>query len=699
MSSSFQSLDLLLAIPPEERSARAHAGVVVGVLPVPRGGAGVASVMRLVSASVNSTINRLVHPNSRALEIQGACRELARCLTELERSAAVHRPLLTPRECPTDPLWRHLLKLAEDRKAQLAAQLFIGCAYMLAVNKNKPLASSTTGHLKDLSRLKLSTEDLDSLVLGYTPDTYLPENAISRLTGCWRETVRTFSLGDPPPPDFSDRVRGQLLGTALNPTAAHAAGALDHRQVTDRQLNQVCHMLQHEMTHGTLLGVLGVLCLRTGLDVELLTVTPLAPTTGWTSHCLELDPWTGTLKMDLRSLVHDAARPLQGCQPAAHELHIHLPSAIRVSLRSRSQENASATCLMDLYRDEPIPEPCQVLLPNSPDGISVTWSRLRQTLGPWLLRSGMNALTASLLSLDLSLICRSKLYYSTMSATEWKTAEADLYRRLDLDAEPGSDELANVTDDIGFGSRVVPTEDSLRRHDHLLLQRVSDTRPGPNSSVESLIRHHNAFTLLTAWRVTLLLAMRSTTSVDLSTEIHAGDQWIGVDDKSTSNATGFQPVPCCSFVSTSIDLYASHCAALARRVSRLASPDQKALMGVARYASLISRRRNAKLFWMISKRHRVVPVSSAQLTKSLESGYQLPADVGRKVLENHLRSKGLPSALIDMTLRHNHSGQIHLSAFSHRDLRTSMRRLNSALHEIATDLFGEPTAGLSKGKS
>lgn len=699
MSSSFQSLDLLLAIPPEERSARAHAGVVVGILPVPRGGAGVASVMRLVSASVNSTINRLAYPNSRALEIQGACSELARCLTELERSAAVHRPLLTPHERPTDPLWRHLLKLAEDRKAQLAAQLLIGCAYMLAVNKNKPLASSTTGHLKDLSRLKLSTEDLDSLVLGYTPDTYLPENAISRLTGYWRETVRTFSLGDPPPPDFSDRVRGQLLGTALNPTAAHAAGALDHRQMTDRQLTQICHMLQHEMTHGTLLGVLGVLCLRTGLDVELLTVTPLAPATGWTSHCLELNPRAGTLKLDLRSLVHDAARPLQGCQPAAHELHIHLPSAISASLCSRSQENSSATCLMDLYRDEPIPDPNLVLLPNSPDGIAVTWSRLRQTLGPWLLRYGKNALIASLLSLDFSLICRSKLYYTMVSAADLRAAEVHLYQQLGLEPEPGTGELAKLTTEIGFGSQVVPTLESLRKHDRLLLQSVLDTRPGPNSSVESLIKHHNAFTLLTAWRVTLLLAMRSTTSVDLSSEIHAGDVWIGIDDKSTSNATGHQPVPFCSYASTSIDLYSSHCSALARRLSRMASPDQKALMGVARYASLIGRRRNAKLFWMISKRHRVMPVSSAQLTKSLDSDYQLPADVGRKVLENHLRSKGLPSTLIDMTLRHNHSGQIHLSAFSHRDLRTSMKRLSSAIDGIARDLFGEPTAGLSKGKS
>lgn len=699
MSSSFESFDVLLAIPAQERVARALAGVVVNVLPIPRGSVGVTSVVRLLAKSITYTVGRLVNPTDPALQLQEACNALARCLSDLEKSAATQRPLLVAKESNAHPTWRHLVKLADVRKPSPAVLLFIGCTFMSALTKEQPPPSSTVGHLRDLSRLDLSDEDVACIVQGYTPDALLPDSSINRLVRLWRDTVRSFSRTDPPPPSFSDQVLGQILGTALNPTPAHAAGALDHRQVSGRQMSQVCQKFKDEINKDTLLGTLGVMCLRTGLNVELLTVTPLAPASGWTAHSLELDPRTGTLKMDLRSLVHDAARPLQGCQPAAHELHIHLPNLLGASLRSRSLKNASATCLMDLYRDEPIPDPDLVLLPNSLDGIAVTWSRLRQSLGPWLIRSGMNALTASLLSLDLSLICRSKLYYSTMSATEWKTAEADLYQRLDLDAEPGTGELANLTTEVGFGSQVVPTAASLRRHDHLLLRRVSDTRPGPNSSAESLIKHHNAFTLLTAWRVTLLLAMRSTTSVDLSTEIHAGDRWIGVDDKSTSNASGFQPVPCCSFVSTSIDLYASHCAALARRLSRMASPDQKALMNVARYASLIGRRRNAKLFWMISKRHRVMPVSSAQLTKSLDSDYQLPADVGRKVLENHLRSKGLPSALIDMTLRHNHSGQIHLSAFSHRDLRTSMKRLSSAIDGIARDLFGEPTAGLSKGKS
>lgn len=699
MSSSFESFDVLLAIPAQERVARALAGVVVNVLPIPRGSVGVTSVVRLLAKSITYTVGRLVNPTDPALQLQEACNALARCLGDLEKSAATQRPLLVAKESNAHPIWRHLVKLAEVKKPTPAVLLFIGCTFMSALTKEQPPPSATIDHLRDLSRLDLSDDDVACIVQGYTPDNLLPDSTINRLVRIWRDTVRSFSRTDPPPPSFSDQVLGQILGTALNPTPAHAAGALDHRQVSGRQMSQVCQKFKEEINKDTLLGALGVMCLRTGLNVELLTITPLTPVSGWTSHCLELDPRTGTLKVDLRSMVHDAARPMRGCQPSTHELLIHLPHTVGRSLLARIRQNPSATCLMDLYRNEPIPDPDLVLLPNSPDGIAVTWSRLRQTLGPWLLRSGMNALTASLLALDLSLLCRSKLYYATVPAAEWRTAEADLYHRLDLDAEPGSDELANVTDDIGFGSRVVPTADSLRRHDHLLLQRVSDTRPGPNSSVESLIRHHNAFTLLTAWRVTLLLAMRSTTSIDLSAEIQTGDPWIGIDDKSTSNATGFQPVPCCSFVSTSVDLYASHCEALARRLSRLASPDQKALMNVARYASLIGRRRNAKLFWMISKRHRVMPVSSAQLTKSLDSDYQLPADVGRKVLENHLRSKGLPSALIDMTLRHNHSGQIHLSAFSHRDLRTSMKRLSSAIDRIARDLFGEPTAGLSKGQS
>src|SRR3990167_5140104 len=122
----------------------------------------------------------------------------------------------------------------------------MGCACMFAIHTNQPLPSTTSSHLRDLLRLELSTEDVECILLGYTPDTFLTETSISRLTRLWRDAVRTFSGTEPPTPDFSDRVRGQLLGTALNPTAAHSAGALDHRQVTGRQLTEVCQMFRHE---------------------------------------------------------------------------------------------------------------------------------------------------------------------------------------------------------------------------------------------------------------------------------------------------------------------------------------------------------------------------------------------------------------------------------------------------------------------
>lgn len=695
MSSSFESFDLLLAIPPQEKAARALAGVVVSVLPVPRGGAGAAAVMRLLATCVKYTVDRLVKPTDRARQLQASCTELARCLTELEQAAAVQRPLLIASESTSHPLWRRLLKLAEVKTASPAALLFMGCACMFAIHTNQPLPSTTSSHLRDLLRLELSTEDVECILLGYTPDTFLTETSISRLTRLWRDAVRTFSGTEPPTPDFSDRVRGQLLGTALNPTAAHSAGALDHRQVTGRQLTEVCQMFRHENALDKFLGVLGVMGMRTGLDVELLTTTPLAPPSGWTSHCLELDPRTGTLKVDLRSLVHDAAQPLSGCLPSRHELHIHLPDNVSKSLCTRIQQYPSATCLMNLYPDDPIPDPSLVLLPNSGDGIAVTWSRIRQSLGPWLVRSGMNTLTASLLSLDLSLIGRSKLYYAMVPTPEWRAAEADLYQRLGLESGAGNVEHATLVNDVGFGSQVVPSVDTIRKHDRLLLEMVLGAKPGPNSSEDSLIQHHNAFTSLTAWRVTLLLAMRSATSIDLSAELGPEDRWIAIHDKSTSNAKGYQPVPCCGFVARSIDLYCSHCEALAKRLTGL--PPMRA-SAMARYAGLIGRRQNAKLFWMIDKKHRVVPVSSAQLTESLDESYQLPADVGRKVLENHLRARGLPSALIDQALRHNHAGLIHLSSFNHRDLQTSMRRLTIAIESIAVDLFSEPVSGLSKGK-
>ena len=109
MSSSFESFDVLLAIPAQERVARALAAVVVNVLPVPRGSAGASAVVQLLAKSITYTVGRLVNPTDPALQLQEACNALARCLSDLEKSAATQRPLLVAKESNAHPTWRHLL--------------------------------------------------------------------------------------------------------------------------------------------------------------------------------------------------------------------------------------------------------------------------------------------------------------------------------------------------------------------------------------------------------------------------------------------------------------------------------------------------------------------------------------------------------------------------------------------------------------
>lgn len=641
-------------------------------------------VMGLVARSVALVVSKLRQPRRAAIELESDLSTLHNLLTRVVDKGTCAAHLSLHGKASKHPVWVQLAKHAADigPGTNDLRSIYIGCAVLLALHQKKPAPAVLVQHLREMNEAPLTEAAIESLLSGFVPTEHLSASWPSRFSRQWREVMKLFSDGDIPPPSLRDRITGQLLGAALNPSAAHSSGALDHRQLSPLQLENACRHIQKTTSEDRLEGILGILSVRTSLSLDLLAELPLCNIEAGFQSML-MDPLHGIVEIDLSVIVYEPARALEGCHQGGYRLRIHLPADAAKHLKARSMRFSGAACLRDLYPEDPVPESRHRIALGT-DELEPTWARLRSTVGPHLLRNGTNGLLAALLTLDLSLICRSKLHYSVVPSREMHDAEAALYRALEWHAP------VPLCSASGFGCRVVPLNSIIEQHDRSLRATVNALWPGQRSTVSSLVKHHNRYTELTGWRLSLLLALRASSRVSISAAVSHHDRWMPIHEKHTRADKGHQPVPLCPFARQTVALYKAHCLALGERVQKIESPQHP----IARWSGAVAAGRNIRLLFIVDSKGRIRALPSIEFTRSTSSDYQLPEDPGRKFLENHLRWRGLPSTLIDQMLRHTHAGQVPLSSFHHQSLHTSMGRLSSAIESLATEFFKTPEAGL-----
>lgn len=684
--SSLTATGAFLLVPTSRPQAHQMASTLVAILHPPLGAPFAKEIVTLLVGAIEFTVGRLETPKSEVIKVGEDLKELRSSVQAACAEVQLHSSLLSLRgKASSDPVWYQLAQAAARGVVHRPQQLYIGCVVLLGLHRHSPLPRVAAQHMRDLADVQMTEATLDALLAGVAPAEHLAESWVSRLGRMWREVVKLYSGGDVPPPTWKDRITGQLLGAALNPPPAHSAGAQSHRQLSPRQHQATSHHMQDLIQKDVIEGVLGVLVVRTGLSVDVLMQLPLQTSTAVVSGA-HLDPRRGTVQVDLQPLVFEPAQPLLGCHPGGYQLSIHLPLDVARHLQARSDRYPFAGVLMDLYPGSQDVLTRQQLIPGD-DEITATWARLRESTGPYLLRQGTNALHAALLTLDFSLICRSKMHYAVVTAREWLQAERQLHAILGWD-----DPVEPREDGSGLGSRVVPTDTTIRQHDDALVAVVKATWPGQHAAMPALLQFHNQFTALMGWRISMLLAMRATTRIAISATLRDGDRWVSLHDKHTPNDRGFQPVPLCPFVNETIGLYKKHCAAMRSRLARLGLGDLPA----ARWSKSVADHQNVRLLCTIANDGSVHPLASQAFTRPMTPDYQLPDDPGRKLLENALRAEGLPSALIDRMLRHSHAGQHHLGSFNPIPQMVAHERLANAIERIARRLFGSTVYGLRK---
>lgn len=589
------------------------------------------------------------------------------------------------------PVWVAFADMGFTASADNAALVLAGCAVLRAFRLDQPIPKSIAHDIVELRASDPpSEEQLHHLLWHDLPEEAELANWVYTLRRSWREVMREYGGNqDAPQPSTIERIRSQVLSSALNAAASHVAGALNHRLLTQPQFEQAAAVVARELAQDTLKGVLGFIVLRTGLSIEVAPMLELGDSDR-PQGISYIDLNRGLIKLDLSIAVHDAGKALPGSIAAHPCLHVHFPQATHINLQARYERHPQAKTLVDLFPNELPPAPNSSVFPST-DELKPTWSRLRYTLGRHLRLQGVNKLLASFVSGDLSIIPRSKLHYAMVPVDELHEVERSVHMELGFDMPVHPHPQTE-----GMGCRVVPQADNIKLHDAALALLAEQCRPGKRSTTQSIRAFHNAYTRVCAWRLSLLLALRETQHLDLEASIDThNDLWVAIHDKLTKDDRGYQPVPICAYVAMVVQLYKAHCQATAERMYTLLgrnTPFTRSCMAVAAGE-------NQRLLMMVKDEDEVDPIGSREFTSSLMPGFTLPPDVGRKVMENELREHNVRSSDIDAFLRHFKRGQEPASAFDPGSLSVYLFRAAEAQQQIAKKLLGPPLPGLSQGKT
>lgn len=582
------------------------------------------------------------------------------------------------------------MSLDPSRCHSVAVASLAGLKCLIALKKGTPLSEAAAVEIHRLLRnppdFQGTTDDLAEVLEGESEQK--PEWLIA-LAKARNEVVRLF-LGRRAagPRSIAEQAIGQMMESTTFATSAYRAGARSHLQLSQSQQKAVFAEIHSATERDELVGTVGTLICVTNFRAALILQLPLGTTSDSTTAPTVIDVPAGLVRMNYAQAIKDAAKVLPGSIASSYECVKPLPTLLVDRLKTRMARFPDAKCLADLYPAETLP-PLQDAIGRKDDQIPATWARLRRSTGTALRELGLDGILAGIASGDFRHIPHSKLYYASVAPEEID----NVFRRVYL-AVGWSEPTPLPKESIGFGCRVVPMEDNLKRIDKILAQQVHYCAPGKNSGVPTLLRLHNAYVVWAGWRLALLLGLRESSVLPLTAaNCTESDTFVLYEDKPVAGRSGMLPVPLCQAARACIKLVLAHCQALHDRLQRAGAHD----CGLARACAAICDGRNVPLLFLATSLDELQPVGTRDLLDLPTGAPRLAPDFGRKAIENLLRSKGLRGTEIDAMLRHSVDGQHYLSAASTSVAPSWAMRVTRAVDELATELLSCACVGLSKG--
>lgn len=298
-----------LRVPPEHHAAYGLAAQLITILQPPLGAPFAQDIVNLLLSAITYTVDHLEGPTAAAIRVKDNFHGLSTVLATAHQGTVNTSSRLSLRgKASSHPVWYQLAMTTDSSSASKPLLLYVGASVLLSFHHGKAIPRGAAPHIQQTSEVDLSNVSLDALISGFAPQELLGLGWTSRLAKMWREVVKLYSTGDVPPPTLHNRITGQLLGAALNPTPTHVAGGQAHSQLSIRQFTDVASHVKAMNDQDDLAGLLGILVIRTGLQVDVLAQLPLESgvRSGAGTH---LDPLGGILWIDLHSLVFERKRP------------------------------------------------------------------------------------------------------------------------------------------------------------------------------------------------------------------------------------------------------------------------------------------------------------------------------------------------------------------------------------------------------
>lgn len=401
------------------------------------------------------------------------------------------------------------------------------------------------------------------------------------------------------------------------------------------------------------------------------------------------DVQDGLIKIDLSAVLPGLAAPKPGHVPASQVLVRPYPSILVESKQRLIARSLDARCLRDLLKEPGIQSREPVPGMSADSAIAPTIARLLHSRGSTAIAIGIDRTLAAYLTCDFSKIGGAKHYYATISRDELWTAATQYFDSLGWGAPAGEAARGG----LAVGSMVTPTVDLIKAVDDIHLDRLAAIGIGKRYTVKSLLSHHNAYAAVCAHRLAFFTSARRAATFHFTAAGFPPDSaFASLVDKRVGPLYGATPIPIPGIVHDQLALWRAHLGSLCGRLTKLGWSQDHPVFSRCREIEEV---KPVALFFAVTT-EGIRDLGSNDLLSVLPASLQINGDAFRHFIPNELRRMGLPSTLVDATVRHQVERTTMAASTAAIVQLEWLSRVAQKLDEIAIRLGLLPVQGLSK---
>lgn len=439
--------------------------------------------------------------------------------------------------------------------------------------------------------------------------------------------------------------------------------------------------LQSEMIAGDSEALVTLIGFSLNLHWDLLIQVPLHRGTDSQGHTLWLDPTKGVAYVDVRPLLRELGKPIQGCEAAKDTLRLPLPEMLAKHLRIAAAVRPSARCVGDLSDQQEL----SAVTLGTARANSLRAKLLRSAPSVAIRESG-NRAVAAYGFLAFHLLDHSDLPYLSVSEEQIWRLRAQVFEEAGL----GGLVAADAPLPGRIGSARTARAEMVHSVFAELDEAVTHAHVGRRYSLVNLIEYHNKYTRRVGMFLQFVSGARATqTSGFVASSWFDGSLFGYLDDKDVGAAGGRTPIPISPSTTLQLKLWRLHIQSLQSRLIKQLGCRAKA---ASAHIEATGRREPVPLLFMLDDDGAPQPMRTEYLFTGMAA--HLNRDWGRHAMASRLTVANQPLADIHFFLRHQGGGINPQSALGTEVQIDRLQRTALAIDLILSDLNIRPLAGL-----